>query len=52
VQEIAKNSLGLRVIGNDFLSRTQMTQQVREKFDKWDYMKLKSSTKQNELFLN
>jgi hypothetical protein len=29
-------------IGNDFLSRTQMPQQLRERTDKWDYMKLKS----------
>jgi hypothetical protein len=27
---------------NDFLNRTQMAQQLRERIDKWDYMKLKS----------
>jgi hypothetical protein len=29
-------------IGKGFLSRTQRTQQLRERSDKWDYMKLKS----------
>jgi hypothetical protein len=29
-------------IGNDFLNRTQMAQQLRKKIDKWDYMNLKS----------
>jgi hypothetical protein len=29
-------------ISQDFLSRTQAAQQLREMMDKWDYMKLKS----------
>jgi hypothetical protein len=29
-------------IGNDFLSRTQAVQQLRERMDKRDYMQLKS----------
>jgi hypothetical protein len=29
-------------IGKDFLSRTPAAQQLRERIDKWDYMKLKS----------
>jgi hypothetical protein len=29
-------------MGNYFLNRTQMAQQLRERIDKWDYMKLKS----------
>jgi hypothetical protein len=29
-------------IGNDFLNRTQLAQHLRERIDKWDYMKLKS----------
>jgi hypothetical protein len=29
-------------ISKDFLSRAQAAQQLREKIDKWDYMKLKS----------
>jgi hypothetical protein len=28
-------------IGKDLLSRTQVAQQLRERIDKWDYMKLK-----------
>jgi hypothetical protein len=42
VQERRRNTLELIGIGNDFLSRTQMTQQLRERIDKWDYMKVKS----------
>jgi hypothetical protein len=41
VQEKAGNTLEQIGIGNDFLSRTQMAQQLRERIDKWDYMKLK-----------
>jgi hypothetical protein len=41
VQERAGNTGELIGVGNDFLNRTQMTQQLREKIDKWDYMKLK-----------
>jgi hypothetical protein len=29
-------------IGNDFLNRTQIAQELREGLDKWAYMKLKS----------
>jgi hypothetical protein len=29
-------------IGNDFLGRMQAAQQIRERIDKWDYMKLRS----------
>jgi hypothetical protein len=29
-------------IGNNFLNITQMAQQLRERIDKWDYIKLKS----------
>jgi hypothetical protein len=28
-------------MGKDFLSRTQVAQQLRERTDKWDYMKLR-----------
>jgi mitochondrial fission protein ELM1 len=41
VQERAGNTLQAISIGNDFLNRTQMAQQLRERIDKWDYMKLK-----------
>jgi hypothetical protein len=30
-------------IGNDFFNRTQMAQQLRERIDKWDYMKTKET---------
>jgi hypothetical protein len=38
VQERQGNTLELTGIGNDFLNRTQMAQQLRERIDKWDYM--------------
>jgi hypothetical protein len=41
VQERAGNTLELIGIDNDILSRTQMTQQLKERIDKWDYIKLK-----------
>jgi hypothetical protein len=39
VQERAENSL--EAIGKDFLSRTPAAQQLKERIDKWDCMKLK-----------
>jgi hypothetical protein len=36
-------------IENDILKRTQMTQQLRERIGKWDYMKLKSFCKTKEM---
>jgi hypothetical protein len=42
VQERAGNTLEAIGIGKDYLSRTQADQQLRERIDKWDYMKLKS----------
>jgi abortive infection bacteriophage resistance protein len=42
VQERAGNTLEAIGIGNDFLSRTQIAQQLKERIDKWDYMKFKS----------
>jgi hypothetical protein len=42
VQERVGNILKEIVIGKDFLSRTQVAQQLRERLDKWDYKKLKS----------
>jgi hypothetical protein len=38
VQEGAWNTLELISIGNDFLGRTQLAQQLRERINKWDYM--------------
>jgi hypothetical protein len=42
VQERAENTLKAIGIGKDFLSRTQAAQQLRERMDKWAYMKVKS----------
>jgi hypothetical protein len=36
------NTLEAIGIGKDFLSRTPASQQLRERMDKWVYMKLKS----------
>jgi hypothetical protein len=41
VQEKAGNTLEAIGIDKDFLSRTQAAQQLRERMDKLDYMKLK-----------
>jgi hypothetical protein len=42
VQERTGNTLEATDIDNDFLSRTQLVQELRERINKWDYMKLKS----------
>jgi hypothetical protein len=42
MQERAWNTLEALGTGNDFLSRTQVSQQQRERIHKGDYMKLKS----------
>jgi hypothetical protein len=42
VHERAGNTLEALGVGNDFLSRTPAVQQLRERMDKWDYMKFKS----------
>jgi hypothetical protein len=34
--------LGHFSIGNDFLSRTQLAQKLRERIEKWNHVKLKS----------
>jgi hypothetical protein len=41
VQQRAGNLLETIGIGKDFLSRTQAVQHIRERMDRWDYMKLK-----------
>jgi hypothetical protein len=43
VQERTGYTLQLTGIGIEFLNRTQMAQQLRERIDKWNYMKLKRS---------
>jgi hypothetical protein len=42
VQEGTGNTVEVIDIRKDFLSRTLAVQQLRERMDKWDYMKLKS----------
>jgi hypothetical protein len=42
VQKRAGNSLETIGIGKDFLSRTPASQQLRQRMEKWDYIKLKS----------
>jgi hypothetical protein len=42
VQEGAGNTLEVIGIGEDFLNRTPAAQQLRERMDKWDFIKLKS----------
>jgi hypothetical protein len=42
VQEKAGNTLELVDISKDFLSRTLAAQQLRERMNKWDFIKLKS----------
>jgi hypothetical protein len=40
VQKREVNTLEAIGIGNCFLSRTEMSQQLREKIDKWNYRKI------------
>jgi hypothetical protein len=42
VHKRAENTLKTIGILRDFLSRTQAAQQLRERMDKWDYVKFKS----------
>jgi hypothetical protein len=42
VQERAGNILEVIGIGQDVLNRSPAAQQLRERMDKWDYIKLKS----------
>jgi hypothetical protein len=41
-QERTRNILEAIGISKDFISRTLADQKLRERMDKWDYMKLKS----------
>jgi hypothetical protein len=42
LQEGAGNTVELIGIGKDFFNRTQAAQQLRERMDKWDFIKLES----------
>jgi hypothetical protein len=48
VHERAGYTLEAVCIAKDFLSRTQVAQQWRERIDKWDYVKLKSFLQQKK----
>jgi hypothetical protein len=54
VKERARNTLEVIGTGKNFLSRTPPAQQLRERIEKWDYMKLKifCTTKQMVSKLN
>jgi hypothetical protein len=51
VQKRAGNTLELIGIGNDFLNRTQMAQQPRERIDKWDCVNLKDFCTKKEMVI-
>jgi hypothetical protein len=48
VQERPGNTLQAIGTGKDFLIRTPVAQQLRERMDKWNYMELKSSAQQKK----
>jgi hypothetical protein len=50
LQERAGDTLEAIGIGKDFLNRTPAAQQLRERMDKWVYMKLKSFCTTKEMF--
>jgi hypothetical protein len=52
LQEGAENTLELIGLGKDFLNRTPAAQQLRERLDKWDFIKLKTSAQQKKWSLN
>jgi hypothetical protein len=45
VQGRIGNTLEAIAVGRDFLNRTPTAQQLRERMNKWDYIKLKSFCK-------
>jgi hypothetical protein len=49
IQEKAGNILEALGTGKDFLSRTQVAQQLRKRIDKWNYMELNSFCKTEEM---
>jgi hypothetical protein len=48
LQEAVGNTLEQIGIGSNFLNRTQNTQHLRERMNKWDCIKLKSSVQQRK----
>jgi hypothetical protein len=49
VQKRTGNTLEAFDIHKDFLSRTPAAQQLRERMEKWEYMKLKSFCTRKEM---
>jgi hypothetical protein len=47
-QKVAGNTLELVSIGKDFVSRTPAAQQLRERMDKWGFIKFKRSAQQKK----
>jgi hypothetical protein len=52
VEEGAGNTLEIIGIGKNFLNRNPGAQQLRERMDKWDFIKLKSFCTTKEMSLN
>jgi hypothetical protein len=52
LQEAERNTLEQIGIRNNFLSRTQKAQHIRETMNKWDCIKLKSSVQQRKQSLD
>jgi hypothetical protein len=52
VQEGAGNTLELKGIGKDFFNRTPAAEQLRQRIDKWDLIKLKSFCTTKEMVSN
>jgi hypothetical protein len=52
MQERAGNTLEAIGICKDFLNRTLATQQLRERMDKWDFVKLKNFCTTKEMTSN
>jgi hypothetical protein len=48
-QEGAESTLEVIGIGKDFLNTTPAAQQLRERMDKWDFIKLKSFCRTKEM---
>jgi hypothetical protein len=52
VQEVVGNTLEHIGIGKDSLNKTPMTQEIKERMNKWDCIKLKSSAQEKKQSLD
>jgi hypothetical protein len=52
LQEVVGNTLEHISIGNDFLNRTSIAKQSKERINKWDCIKLKCSAQQKKRSLD